>query len=337
MSNQKQFTVAVPVYNAMPYLPATMESLFGQSFTDFELLVINDGSSDGSKDYLSTLRNPRLRIIHQENRGLTATLNRMLREVQTPWLVRMDADDIARPHRLAVLHRALERFPHAGMFYTDAQHFGHPAFISSTRSTVGTPAELAAIVRSGKLLSIIHSSVALHVERTRAIGGYRFDLHVEDLDLWWRMALHYEIVHVPEVTVDYRLNNGSICQNNLRKLTLHSLYIQYLLLSVLWQQEPIAFEKVVPTLKLLLDEKHLLYRERMWNAAIDLSNRRYLAAGIKSAVALLAAPCKLAERLIHAVRPTKRFSVGVDPERFRKISHQLWPAKSSTRLRQVTA
>src|ERR1019366_912255 len=95
-----QLTVGIPVFNAMPYLRESMESILYQTFSDFVLVAINDGSADESLDYLKSIRDPRLRIVNQPNRGLTATLNRMLDEAETPWLVRFDADDIAYPDRL---------------------------------------------------------------------------------------------------------------------------------------------------------------------------------------------------------------------------------------------
>ena len=97
----RQITVGIPVFNAMPYLPESLESILRQSYSDFEILVINDGSTDGGRDYLRSVRDPRLRVVDQENRGLAATRNRMLAEASTPWLARHDADDVAYPHRLA--------------------------------------------------------------------------------------------------------------------------------------------------------------------------------------------------------------------------------------------
>src|SRR5437868_13596098 len=98
-----QFTVGIPVFNGMPYLPEAVQSVLRQSYPHFTLLVINDGSTDGSLEYLNGVRDSRLRVISQSNQGLTPTLNRLLREADTPWLVRLDADDVALPNRLALL------------------------------------------------------------------------------------------------------------------------------------------------------------------------------------------------------------------------------------------
>src|SRR2546423_279818 len=97
---QMILTVTLPVYNAMPYLQAAVESILGQTYSDFEFLIIDDGSSDGSADYLRSLRDPRVRLSVRENRGLGATLNELFRNSRTEYVARMDADDICEPRRL---------------------------------------------------------------------------------------------------------------------------------------------------------------------------------------------------------------------------------------------
>src|SRR5580658_4585168 len=100
-TGRRLITVGIPVYNAMPWLPQCMDSLFRQTFSNFDILVIVDGATDGSLEYLESVRDSRLRVLVQPNTGVTATLNRMLHEVETPWLVRQDADDVSYPQRLA--------------------------------------------------------------------------------------------------------------------------------------------------------------------------------------------------------------------------------------------
>src|ERR1700747_1547593 len=108
----------------MPYLPEAVESLLGQSVSGFEILAIVDGATDESLAYLESVRDSRLRILVQPNRGVTATLNRMLHECRTPWLVRQDADDVSHPRRMERLISAIAEHPDAGMFYSLANY--HP-------------------------------------------------------------------------------------------------------------------------------------------------------------------------------------------------------------------
>src|SRR5260221_12784745 len=107
--------IGIPVHNGMPYLAETLQSVQWQTYGDFEILVIDDGSKDDTGEYLQSLRDPRLRVISQSNQGLTATLNRMLRECHTPWLVRRDGGGLAFPHLDAVRGSPIKRPPRAGI------------------------------------------------------------------------------------------------------------------------------------------------------------------------------------------------------------------------------
>ncbi|MFZ3210274.1 MAG: glycosyltransferase family A protein [Terriglobales bacterium] len=320
------FTIGMPVYNAMPYLAEALESVLRQTYPHFELLIINDGSRDESLEYLRSLQDPRIRIVSQENRGLTATLNRLLEEARAPWLVRLDADDVASPERLALVAGALERHPAAGMFYSRARHCGHVGALAAARSTEGTPKELRRLTRAGYLLSIVHSSVVLNVAETRALGGYRFDLHIEDLDLWWRMALQRDVVFLPQVTVQYRLNHDSVCISNLRKLSANTLFAQYLLLSYLWGLEPQPYEAVIGALSGRVDASRLAYRQEMWRAGADLSARRYRRAAPHLVKAAVHSPVQFLRRVSYPVGQGVMVRRGEDPQRFRRLRHQLWDA-----------
>ena len=320
---QPLFTIGMPVYNAMPYLPEAVESVLRQVYPHFELLVINDGSSDASLEYLYSVRDPRIRIICQKNRGITAALNRLLEEARAPWLVRLDADDVAHPERLALVAEAIKRHPAGGMFYSRADHYGHARMMAPARASEGTPAELREVTREGYLLSIVHSSVVLNVAKTRALGGYRFDLHIEDLDLWWRMVLRHDIVFIPQVTVQYRLNHRSACIGGLQELAANTLFAQYLLLSHLWGLEPQPYESVIAALDAMVDRSRLAYREHMWRAAAHVSAQQTFSAVPHLVRAALLSPAQFMRR---AAYPLSNEIVhrGEDPGRFRRIARELW-------------
>ena len=318
-------TVGIPVYNGMPFLPEAVDSILSQAFDDYELLIINDGSTDGSWEYLKSLRHRRLRLISQENRGLTTTLNRMLEEARAPWLVRLDADDVACPNRLELVAEYIGWRPESGMFYSRAKHHQHASAVSLTRSTEATPSELRALTQMGYLLSICHSSVVLNVRKALSLGGYRFNLQIEDVDLWWRMALAYEMVFIPEITVAYRLNTGSICATHLAELECHTLFVQYLLLSQLWDMEPLPYSQVQRVLQSFLHRRRLIYRERMWQAAILLSARKYGQAACRMMVAACTAPIHFLQRAFYPLHRPAMIRVGEPPQTFRKMRDQLWP------------
>lgn len=321
---QPLFTIGMPVYNAMPHLPEAVESVLRQTYPHFELLIVNDGSRDRSLEYLRSLQDSRVRVLSQENRGLTTTLNRLLEEARAPWLARLDADDVACPERLAVAAAAIERQPAAGMFYSRAAHCGHHPTIAAARSTEGSPAELRELTCAGYLLSIVHSSVVLHVAKTRALGGYRFDLHIEDLDLWWRMALRHGIVFIPQVTVHYRLSRESLCSNHLQSLSANTLFAQYLLLSRLWGLEAQPYEAVIGALNGLVDRRRLAYREQMWRAAAHLGAQRYRRAASHLVKAAGCSPIHFLRRAAYPFRPGGAVHLGEYPQRFRRIEQHLW-------------
>jgi len=321
------FTIGMPVYNGMPYLPEAVESVLRQTYPHFELLIVNDRSRDDSLEYLRGLKDPRIRIIVQEHLGLTFTLNRLLAEASAPWLVRLDADDVACPERLALVAAAVERQPAAGMFYSRASHYGHIGTIAAARSTEGTPRELWELTRAGYLLAIVHSSVVLNVAKTRALGGYRFDLHIEDLDLWWRMALQHGVVFIPQVTVQYRLHPDSQCINHLLSLSTNTLFAQYLLLSRLWGLEPQPYEAVIGALADLVDRRRLAYREEMWQAAAHLSAQRYRGAVPHLVKAAAHSPAHFLRRVSYPFRRGGMARIGEDPQHFRRIARRLWNAR----------
>jgi glycosyltransferase involved in cell wall biosynthesis len=318
-------TVGLPVHNAMPFLPQTLDSLLGQSYEDFELLVIDDGSTDGSLAYLKSIKDRRLRLISQENRGLTATLNRMLKETDTPWLVRHDADDIAFPHRLAVTIDSIKRFPDAGMFYSYARYYHDGRVFGTFRTTSATPQGLRELTLSGHLLAICHPTVTLNVPKTINAGGYRFNLHVEDADLWWRMALNYDIRLIPTATVAFRLNSASVSTSNFELQCINTLFVQYLLLSHLWQLTPLPYESVRNGLAALVNRRQIRFRENARLTSISLSKKRYLAALRHASLALAASPLHLTKRVLYEFRSQSPAVNGDNPQRFLEQKGLLWP------------
>jgi glycosyltransferase involved in cell wall biosynthesis len=322
----KLLTVGLPVYNAMPFLPRTLDSLLRQTHEDFELLVIDDGSTDGSLDYLRSVKDRRLRLLSQENRGLVATLNRMLEEANTPWLVRHDADDLAFPERLTLTADAIQRHPDAGMVYSFARYCQDERIFGTFRTTSATPERLRELTSAGHLLAICHPAVTLNVAKTTDVGGYRFNLHVEDIDLWWRMALKYDIQLIPAATVAVRHNASSVSARNFEQQCINTLFVQYLLLSHLWNLSPLPYEQAASRLSVLVNRRQVRFRENTRRANISLSKKQYFAAAKHALLALGASPSQLLKRALYEFRPEAAVVNGDDPKRFEKNKNLLWPA-----------
>jgi glycosyltransferase involved in cell wall biosynthesis len=317
-------TVGLPVYNAMPYLPEAMESLLGQTASCFEILVIVDGATDASLEYLQSIRDPRLRIIVQPNQGVTQTLNRMLRECRTPWLVRQDADDVSYPTRIERLLAAIRDFPDAGMCYSPANYHPSERTVGSFRCSRGSPLELRGIVRSGYLLSICHPTVALNVDKTLALGGYRIGLHNEDADLWWRMALKHDIHCIPEALVGFRQNASSVSARNLANQFIAGLYVQYLLLSYLWKRAPRAIGEIRSHLEPLLPSGEFLAKERLRSFNMRLAEGKRLAAFAAFANSMAASPGYVLRRLRDEFSSSRSIANGIQPALFLERKEALW-------------
>jgi len=247
----------------------------------------------------------------------------MLGEAETPWLVRFDADDVAYPDRLARTIEHIERYPDAGMFYSLADYYPAPS-IGQFRSTKGSPKQIGELVRSGYLPSICHPTVTLNVEKTKRLGGYRFNLHVEDIDLWWRMALNHDIRLIPAVTVGFRQNTQSVSSINLEVQALNTLYVQYLLLSHLLTRTPLSYEEARRPLSQLYSRRRLNFKAHSRVSNMEFGRGNTIAALWEAGRALVASPGHFAERLIDEFIPNRLVGLGEPAARFARFESVLW-------------
>ncbi len=321
-------TVGLPVHNAMPYLEESLESVLKQSFRDFRILAVVDGATDGSLAYLHSIRDERLRVVEQQHCGITFTLNRMLRECETPWLIRQDADDISTPDRFEKILEAIERHPDAGMFYSNAAYYPTHRSMGQFRCTRGTPDQIRSIARAGYLPAICHPSVTLNVTKTLAVGAYRPGIQCEDTDLWWRMALAHDIYFIPEVLLLFRQNMESLTSRNLHAQALHGLYVQYLLLSQLQSRVPERLSDVEGELLAMLEQTPLAAKEKLRFFNIHLGRGEYLPAAQFFLSALFASPSYVVRRIVDEMRPSPAISNGVEPRLFQQRKDSLWPEHS---------
>jgi glycosyltransferase involved in cell wall biosynthesis len=325
-----QLTVGIPVCNAMPYLRETMESLFSQTASSFQILAIVDGGTDESLAYLGSLRDPRLRILVQPNTGLTATLNRMLLECRTPWLVRQDADDISYPRRLATIADAIGHYPGAGMFYSHADYHPHGRALGSFRCSRGSPEELRERVRAGYLLAICHSTVVLNARKTLELGGYGLGMHNEDADLWWRMALAHDIHCITEPLVGFRQTASSVSSTHLEEQILGALYVQYRLLSHLWRLPARTFEQVREHLEKLMSRRAFCAKEHLRNFNMQMSQQHYAEAILALGASFRASPAYLVRRVSDEFLFKGCIVNGIHPRLYLERKNILWPTDPSS-------
>ncbi len=199
----------MPVYNGQTYLREAVDSILNQSFTDFEFIIINDGSKDETATILKTYSDSRIVHVHNEqNLGLIASLNKGIALAKSELIARMDADDIALPDRLAHQYRYLEQHPNCIVIGGD-HHNLHNGKITKVKNHYS----------SGQLKSIllfatcfIHPAVLF--KKSESTFYNKDFLHVEDYELWTRMALNSELGHCEQPIIVYRSHPSQISQQH---------------------------------------------------------------------------------------------------------------------------
>lgn len=208
-------SILMPVHNCMRYLGAAVDSIRNQSLSAWELIVVDDGSTDGSAEMLDAYarQDSRIMVIHQENRGLPKALNRALREAKAPWIGRMDGDDVAESARFSHQLEFLRARPSVGMVGSGVR------LIDPKGRPLGRgcpPIEHEDIDRElikGNGSAIYHPTILMRREVLDAVGGYDGTSGLEDLDLFLRLAEVTQLANLPEPLLHYRLHLGSTNAN----------------------------------------------------------------------------------------------------------------------------
>jgi glycosyltransferase involved in cell wall biosynthesis len=205
-------TVLLPVYNAGAPLGPALESVMRQNFSDYEILVIDDASTDDSLQRIRRyeIQDPRIRVIaHRTNRGLAATLNEGLEASGGVYVARMDQDDESLPERLAVQVAFLDANPDCAVVGTYVYHMG------ATRShdrLVEMPVEADAIAATlPKYNCMYHPATMLRRRAILDLGGYREQFkNAEDYDLWLRVSRSHTIANIPAPLLRYRFSTSGM-------------------------------------------------------------------------------------------------------------------------------
>jgi len=210
-------SVLMPVFNGERYLRPALDSILTQTLTNFEFIVINDGSRDNSAEILEqyATRDRRIRLIHQENRGLIASLNRGIELAWSEYIARMDADDVSLPSRLEKQHKFLEENPGHALVGT----WAHIQVEDSAPDRMHKHPTDSLAAKWALLFNcpFVHSSVMVRRQAVVEAGGYDSGFQQpspEDYDLWSKIARVHEVANLPEILHIYREVKSSICRTD---------------------------------------------------------------------------------------------------------------------------
>lgn len=222
-------SVVLPVYNCQDYVLAAINSILEQTFSDFELLVIDDASTDQTPHLIRTLRDPRLQLIEKpQNSGYTDSLNYGISIAKGAYIARMDADDISLSNRFAKQIEFLETHPKAILC-------GSAYRILGTQQQIFVPEEhqdiKSALLRAS---CFAHPSVMM---RKSALGPFpvynkAFE-PAEDYDLWTRLVVAGELHNLPEVLLEYRVHEQQVSQTRAKKQQAGSVHARLQMLDYL--------------------------------------------------------------------------------------------------------
>lgn len=206
-----RISVIMPAYNAEKYIKEAVDSILSQTFRDFELIILNDASSDATEDIILSFDDPRIVYVkNEENLGVAGTLNRGLELAKGEYIARMDADDISLPERfekqaafldgnaaVAVVGCAVERF--CGEESMGVRRFSAGAEMLRIDTLFGCP--------------LAHPGVMFRTAAIRELGGYDVAFEgLEDYALWWKVSGKWDLAALPQVLLRYRIHPGQVTQ-----------------------------------------------------------------------------------------------------------------------------
>lgn len=216
-------SVVMPVYNARRFLREAVQSILEQTYTDFELIAVDDASTDESRSLLEDFAGWDARVIvvpQPRNQGVRAALHAGVERARGEYIARMDADDFSLPNRLAQQVAFLDENPAVAVVGTWAQAMddhGQPG-VSITPPT--PPGEIGWQLLFGSVL--IHPSVMMRRSMVAEVGFYRdLTMYCEDYELWTRINRRFSLANLPIIGLRYRLTTGSATNQRSRRDAIH--------------------------------------------------------------------------------------------------------------------
>ena len=211
-SSAPDITVLMSAYNAEPYLSESIESILAQTFTNFEFLIIDDGSSDSTAEIIVSYKDPRIRLVRNEkNIGLTRSLNKGIKLAISDYIARMDADDISLPDRLEKQFQAFSFDPSLTLCASRMEIIDENGRPTGIIYPTISPSLLPWRLLFGN--QIPHTSVMVKRQALIEMGGYaEWAERSQDHELWARINHEHKVRMIPDILVYWRDHSSNITQ-----------------------------------------------------------------------------------------------------------------------------
>lgn len=221
------FTVIIPLYNKEKYIENAIKSIINQTFTDFELLIINDCSTDKSVEIASKFLSEKVHLIHHEkNSGLAATRNTGIKKATSNYVTFLDADDLWKPHFLEKIFHLIQNFPEARIFGTNYEEVWNKTIKKPHNGSENLPTDFAGYVNFFKINLkqglYNHGSVCLHKDVYEKVGFYNENIQLsQDLDFNIRANYHFKLAYDNSVQMSYFMQtDNQLTRSSLQNKTI---------------------------------------------------------------------------------------------------------------------
>ncbi len=192
-----QFSIIIPTHNRRAFLEIAVSSVLKQSDADFELIVVDDGSTDETKDYIQTIHDPRFVYCYQNNQGVSKARNAGLKQARGQWIAFLDSDDQWTPQKLEITRQYIEKFPSISIFYTEEVWYRNGAILNQKKKHKNPDGHV--YIQALPLCCMSISTAVINRTVFEAIGIFDKDfVACEDYDFWLRATHRYEVKLIPE-------------------------------------------------------------------------------------------------------------------------------------------
>lgn len=218
----EKLTVIMAVYNGMPYLQDSIESILNQSLKEYKFVIVNDGSTDGTKKYLNSLNDKRIKIIHQDNAGQGAAANTAIYECDTEFIARMDSDDISAPERLLAEMMYIEQHEDVVLVSTQVDFISNKKVFSGPYKPTDHESIRKSLIHGNA--AVCHGACMMRTSAIKKLGGYRIKRSGLDIDMFLRISEIGKLANIDKILYHIRVHKESVCYKDRSKINMARSY-----------------------------------------------------------------------------------------------------------------